>query len=168
MENGPQIEALLRRFNAELLSSDSATRVLERWFASPIAALRLQGPAKPLPAEHAQRLRLLAGEQILHRRVNLVAKGQVLCVAENWYIPERLTAEMNRALEHTTTPFGYVIAPLKPRRQTLSVITFWPDAQGGLDDAVMLEHRTVLTAADGRALSVVHEAYTKQIFRVAG
>ena len=168
MEDGPQAEALLRRFNAELLSSDSATRVLERWCGSPIAALQLEAPAKPLPAEHGQCLGLLTGEQILYRRVNLVATGQVLCAAENWYIPERLTAEMNHALEHTTIPFGYVIAPLKPRRQTLSAITFWPDARRGPDDAVILEHRTRLTAADGRALSVVHEAYTNQIFRVVG
>jgi chorismate-pyruvate lyase len=168
MEDGPQAEALLRRFNAELLSSDSATRVLERWCASPIAALRLEGPTKPLPTEHVQCLGLLAGERILYRRVNLVARGQVLCAAENWYIPERLTVEMNRALEHTTIPFGHVIAPLQPRRQTLSTLTFWPDARRGSDDAAILEHRTVLKASEGRALSVVHEAFTKQIFRVVG
>jgi chorismate-pyruvate lyase len=166
MEDGPQAEALLRRFNAELLSSDSATRVLERWCNSAIAALRLEAPAKPLPAEHAQCLGLLAGEQILYRRVNLVATGQILCAAENWYIPERLTVEMNRALEHTTIPFGYVIAPLKPRRQTLSTITFWPDVRRDPDDAAILEHRTLLMASDGRPLSVVHEAFTKQIFRI--
>jgi hypothetical protein len=41
--------------------------------------------------------------------------------AENWFVPQRLTAAMNDRLQTKDVPFGIVIAPLNPFRRTLLV-----------------------------------------------
>jgi chorismate-pyruvate lyase len=154
----PDGEALLiQRFHAALLASDSATALLEQWCGERVSALRVAVPAMALPAEHVPLLALRAGERVVHRRVKLVACGRVLCAAENWYVAERLTAAMNWALERTTTAFGHVVAPLRPKRRALAT-TLSEDRSG-----VVLEHRTLLTAGDGRAISIVHEGFTREI-----
>ena len=50
-----------------------------------------------------------------------------MSVADNWYLPERLSQEMNRRLETTDAPFGLVVRPLAFRRRTLSAAS---DPQG--------------------------------------
>jgi chorismate-pyruvate lyase len=160
----PDGEALLiQRFHAALLASDSATALLEQWCGARVSAQRVAVAAVALPAEHVPLLALQAGERVVHRRVKLVACGRVLCAAENWYVAERLTVAMNWALERTTTAFGHVVAPLRPTRRALA--TTWPpeDASG-----VVLEHRTLLTAGDGRPISIVHEGFTREILAAYG
>jgi chorismate-pyruvate lyase len=149
---------LIQRFHAALLASDSATALLEGWCGEPVSALRVAVPAMALPAEHVPLLALQTGERVVHRRVKLVAGGRVLCGAENWYVAERLTAAMNWALERTTMAFGHVVAPLRPKRRALATTLPPEDASG-----VVLEHRTLLTAGDGRAISIVHEGFTREI-----
>ena len=51
--------------------------------------------------------------------VQLTCGAHVLSDAENWYLPARLTADMNRRLEETEAPFGRVVAPLGFHRRTL-------------------------------------------------
>ena len=43
----------------------------------------------------------------------------VLSEADNWYVPSRLTPEMNRLLDTTDAPFGRVVQAVHFRRRTL-------------------------------------------------
>ena len=104
--------ALMERLNAEILGSRSATLTLETWCrdhalaAEPrIAARLVKGADKALTAEQRQRLQI-TDEQVTYRKVELQCGGNTLSEAENWYLPSRLTADMNRLLETTDTPFG--------------------------------------------------------------
>ncbi len=81
----------------------------------------------------------------------------MLSVAHNWYVPARLTPEMNRTLETSDTPFGKVVAPLGFRRERLG------SQRGRTAECpvgTVLSHRAVLKLADGRAISLVVECYT--------
>jgi hypothetical protein len=77
--------------------------------------------------------------------------------AENWYVPGRLTPEMNRALETGDTPFGTAIRPLQPTRRTLGVQ--W------LPGATAFRHRALVLDAGGRPLAFVVESYPRSIVR---
>jgi chorismate-pyruvate lyase len=132
--------ALVQTLNAELLASRSATLTLEKWCgehrlagadAAKIVARLIQGEAKPATAEQRQRLEVGPDEQLKYRRVQLLCGERVLSEADNWYVPSRLSAEMNRVLETTDTPFGKAVRELKPYRQTFAANVLWrPLAQG--------------------------------------
>lgn len=131
--------ALLQTLNAELLSHDSATLTLDRWcdahhLASPahIVAEQVRGADKPLPGDQRQVLAIGPGEPVRYRRVRLLCGSHVLSEADNWYVPSRLTPEMNHALETTNVSFGRVVQPLHFRRRTLSATLLWPAAAGRL------------------------------------
>jgi hypothetical protein len=106
--------------------------------------------------------------------VRLRCGAAVLSEADNWYVPGRLTPEMNRLLETTGTPFGRVVQPLAPYRRTFSMKALWsplpndlkrlPDGSGALDipDAI-LEHRAVLYTRDHRPFSEVVEVYQRGV-----
>ena len=79
-------------------------------------------------------------------------------VAENWYVPSRLTPEMNAALEHGDTPFGAVIRPLHPHRKPLEQVL------AGVAPYV-LRHRALVLDGEGRALAEVVENYTPAVLR---
>ncbi len=80
-------------------------------------ALREQGADKPLTAEQRARLGLGPDEQVRYRHVRLACGDRVLSEADNWYVPARLTPEMNAALEGSDAPFGRVVRPLAPVRR---------------------------------------------------
>jgi hypothetical protein len=124
--------ALIEQLNGELLASRSATTTLENWcgkhhMASParVIAIQERGAAREATAEDRAALDVSPTEPLRYRHVSLSCGGHVLSDAENWYVPSRLTPDMNHALDTTETPFGRVIAPLKPTRQTLSVERLW-------------------------------------------
>jgi hypothetical protein len=71
--------------------------------------------------------------------------------AENWYVPSRLTPEMNRALDSGDTPFGTAIRPLEPHRHTVA-IEWFPDGKG-------FRHRALVFDRDGHVLAAVVETY---------
>jgi chorismate-pyruvate lyase len=105
--------ALLQTLNAELLSHDSATLTLDRWcaahrLASParIVAERVAGAEQAATDEQRQLLGVSATEPVRYRRVRLTCGDHVLSEADNWYVPARLTPEMNRLLDTTDTAFG--------------------------------------------------------------
>jgi hypothetical protein len=178
--------ALLQTLNAELLSHDSATLTLDRWcdahhLASPakIVAVRDRGASKPATAELRRALGVGEAEPIRYRRVQLVCGRHVLSEADNWYVPSRLSPEMNRQLDTTDIAFGRAVQALHFQRRTLSAQLLWsplPDgwdtAGGALPDAgapvlaiphAVLEHRAVLTLPDGTPFSEVVETYTEQV-----
>ena len=112
--------ALLQTFNADLLSHDSATLTLERWcgvhgLAAPprIVAERVTAMDKTPTAEQRAELGVTPAEPIRYRRVRLRCGAVVLSEADNWYVPARLTAEMNTVLDSTDVPFGKAVQALQ-------------------------------------------------------
>jgi hypothetical protein len=177
--------ALIESLNADLLAHDSATLTIERWCAdhrladpARIVAERVSGADKPASAEVREALDVKPDELLGYRRVRLKCGDHVLSEADNWYVPARLTPEMNHVLETTDTPFGKAVATLHFRRHTLSADLLWrplpkgweldarpaPKEAGSLmiPDHV-LEHRAVLSTPDGEPFSEVVETYTSEV-----
>src|SRR5271156_6856407 len=177
--------ALIESLNADLLSHDSATLTLDRWCADPrladsarIVAERVHDVDKAATPEVRAALDVKADEPLGYRRVRLKCGDHVLSDADNWYVPARLTPEMNHVLETTDTPFGKAVAALRFRRHTLSANLLWrplpqdwetgaapaQDDKGALavPDHV-LEPRAVLSTPDGEPFSEVVETYTGEV-----
>jgi hypothetical protein len=179
--------ALIETLNAELLASTSATRTLERWCGehaladSPrIVAHRLAATADPgalSEAEAAVRADLKAPQPVAlrYRRVELACGQRVLSVAENWYVPSRLTAAMNRQLDDTQTPFGIVVQSLEVHRQTLAARLLWSPLPPGWErtglgaagpaggylapPSALFEHRALVVSGSNVPIAEVHEVY---------
>jgi chorismate-pyruvate lyase len=177
--------ALLQTLNADLLSHDSATLTLERWcgahaLASPprIVAERVSAAEKPPTPEQRAELGVTPAEPIRYRRVRLHCGAAVLSEADNWYVPGRLTAQMNTALDTTDVPFGKAVQALHFRRETLSSVMLWsPLPEGWEMNATaageraaplhipeqLLQHRAVLLLPDGTPFSEVVETYSGNV-----
>jgi len=180
--------ALIQSLNADLLSSESATRSLEKWcgehgLAEPprIIAHRVDGAAKPPSAEQRKRLKVGDEEAVRYRRVQLRCGEHILSEAENWYVPSRLSAEANRLLDTTETPFGVVARPIKPYRRTFAVKMLWSPLPDGwahrtngshppdgppatlVIPSALFEHRAVLYTPEHLPFSEVYEVYQRQI-----
>jgi hypothetical protein len=176
--------ALIQTLNAELLASRSATQTLEGWCrdrrlaeAPAIVARAITGAQKPPDADQRKRLEVSATEDVRYRRVQLRCGTHTLSEADNWYVPGRLTHEMNRQLETTQTPFGRVVAPLEPYRRTVAVRILWTPLPDGwerqarpADTAASLvvpdalfEHRAVLYTRDHKPFSEVVEVYQRPV-----
>lgn len=180
-----QALALLQTFNADLLSHDSATLTLERWcgahaLASPplILAERVTSLDKPPTSEQRAELGVTPTEPIRYRRVRLHCGAVVLAEADNWYVPGRLTPQMNTALDTTDVPFGKAVQALHFRRQTLSSVLLWSPLPEGWEmntttaggraaplhiPEQLLQHRAVLLLPDGTPFSEVVETYTGNV-----
>ena len=181
--------ALLQTLNADLLSHDSATQTLERWcedhrLASParIIAERVQGADREPSLEQRVGLKVAPAEQVRYRHVRLRCGALVLSEADNWYVPSRLTPQMNAQLESSDTPFGKVVLPLHFQRHTVSAKLLWLPLPEGwetqprsirnatpiqIPDKV-LEHRAVLVLPDGMPISEVVETYTGNVLAFLG
>jgi hypothetical protein len=183
--------ALMQTLNAELLASRSATETLERWCgdhhlaAEPrIAARLVTGADKPPSPEQRQRLQIGPADPVKYRHVRLQCGSHVLSEADNWYVPARLTADMNRRLDTTDTPFGTVVRPLEPVRQTLAATMLWSPlpprwevgaadhasnvANGTIDmPPALFAHRAVLVTADRVPFAEVYEVYQREILAFA-
>lgn len=165
---------LLNSLNADLLSHDSATATLEHWcdarrLATPphIVAEKDLGALKPPTPEQRRLLRVAPADRVSYRHVRLRCGSLVLSEADNWYVPGRLTPEMNRLLETTDQPFGRVIQSLHFQRQTISSRLLWqPLAAGQSVPARVLRHRALLTLPDGTPLSEVEETYTDNVLAI--
>lgn len=146
-----------------LASHDSATAALEQWcqqqgLANPARVVAQQMPGQLVgePADLRALLDVNAGEVLGSRHVHLTCGGRLLSQAQNWYVPARLTAEMNAALASTATPFGKVAAPLGFRRELIETRRgAGPDCPAG----TVLFQRAILRLPDGRPLAHVLECY---------
>jgi hypothetical protein len=142
---------------AAIAHGASASTVLQAWCAAhglpPLLAQRLAGQAAP--PDGAVRAALGAGpdQTVRYRHVRLACGGKVLSEADNWYLPDRLSAAMNHILETTDTPFGLVVRPLNFTRRTLQVTH-------SADPDHRLEIRAVLVSAAGAPFSYVVEDYS--------
>lgn len=179
--------ALLNGLNADLLSHDSATLTLDRWCSShkladpaKIVAEQVPGADKPAETEVRELLKVGDSERINYRRVKLTCGSHVLSEADNWYVPARLTDEMNHVLETTNTAFGRAVQALQFQRHTVSAELLWQPLWNGWDVGVLmpsppdwsvrrqppdflLQHKAYLTRADGTPFSVVVESYTRDV-----
>ena len=177
--------ALLETLNADLLSNDSATLTLDRWceahkMATPakIVAERVHDNDKDPTDEVRKLLAVSPGDPVRYRHVRLHCGAHVLSEADNWYVPARLTPEMNRVLDTSDTPFGRAVQALHFHRRTLSARLLWaalpegwemsrtlgPPGKGPLQiPAQTIQHRAVLSLADGTPFSVVVETYTNEV-----
>ncbi|GAA0745526.1 hypothetical protein CA233_02985 [Sphingomonas sp. ABOLD] len=142
----------------DLLASPTATALLERRCGAPVVAEVDRTAQKDPTPEQRTRLGIGPDERVVYRSVVLSCAGVALSVAENWYVPARLTPEMNAALEQGDTPFGAVIRPLHPHRKPLEQVL------GGVAPYV-LRHRALVLDGEGRALAEVVENYTPAVLR---
>ncbi|HVW70876.1 MAG TPA: hypothetical protein VHB68_17985, partial [Steroidobacteraceae bacterium] len=177
--------ALLETLNADLLSNDSATLTLDRWcdahkMATPakIVAERVHGDDKAPTEEVRQLLGVSATDPVRYRHVRLHCGGHVLSEADNWYVPARLTPDMNQVLDTTDTAFGRAVQALHFHRRTLSARLLWSPLPQGWEmagklpkaahgalriPAETIQHRAVLSLPDGTPFSVVVETYTGEV-----
>ena len=157
--------------STQVLSANSATRTLEQWCREKgigngtIRAL-CNPDATYQPVDDDSRDALdhpAAGSNIAFREVKLVTGDVELVTAFNWYLPGNLTHGMRRQLQTTDTPFGFVVAPLSPRRRT-----FFERRQSPANpfdfSRPAFEHHALVTRGDGAPLAVVHEHFSWKLF----
>ena len=178
--------ALVETANASVLASSSATLALDAWCAehrlaptgTKVVAHLVRGAEVPASSETRKRLEAGADEPIKYRRVELACGDRILSVADNWYVPARLTAEMNQALDTSDIAFGRAVLALGFSRRTFAVNLLWhplPEhwemqAAPGITAGGMLaipdalfEHRAVLYRKDGVPFSEVRETYQRAL-----
>jgi chorismate-pyruvate lyase len=177
--------ALLQTLNADLLSHSSATLTLESWCAAHdlapeahLLARRVKDVDKVPTADQRRDLGVSDTEPVKYRRVQLYCGERLLSEADNWYIPSRLTAEMNRQLDETDISFGRVVQPLRFHRETQSAEILWSPLDKGWEMKApgkagngpleiprhVLQHRAVLYTHDNVPFSEVIETYTNELF----
>lgn len=176
--------AVMEQLNGALLASHSATQTLEAWCAAHhmadparVIAQLVPGPDKPISDEQRARLQISVDEPVRYRHVRLTCGAHVLSDADNWYVPSRLTPEMNKLLETTDIPFGRVVLPLHPQRQTLAAERLWSPLPVGWEMGVvpvvggdsggpliiptfLFRHRALVLDDQHRPISEVAETYT--------
>jgi len=161
-ESRLEVLALMQTLNGDLLAASSATRTLETWCgehhlaAEPkIVATKIDGVRKEPSAEQLQRLDVRDASQVRYRRVELRCGAHVLSEADNWYVPARLTPEMNALLETTDTPFGKAVQPLRPYRRTISATMLWTPLPRGWE----LQPRSRFRSHSRRTLAIPRELF---------
>jgi chorismate-pyruvate lyase len=182
--------ALIEELNGALLANRSATATLENWcgahhMADParIIAIADRQAKKPLSTPDRAALAVGPNENVIYRRVALACGSHILSQAENWYVPARLTPQMNMLLTTTDAPFGRVVANLHAARQTLSVERLWSPLPAGWENgpivneqhvsgalaipAAIFRHRAVLYDSQRRPIALVVETYTGEILNFA-
>ncbi|MGV1905017.1 hypothetical protein [Agrobacterium cavarae] len=172
--------ATVQDLSVQLLSQDSATLTLEHWCAdhklaepAKISAVRLKD-MKTAPDVVRHQLNVSASDPLGYRHVLLKCGDLVLSEADNWYVPDRLTTDMNQTLDTTDTPFGKVVLPLHFQRHTVSSQLIWqplpehwemgqaipPGHSTALEiPQTLITNEAVLTKPDGTPISFVIENY---------
>ncbi|CAF1596373.1 unnamed protein product [Didymodactylos carnosus] len=137
---------------------------------------------KVISDEQRKQLNISSDETVCYRHVYIKCGQLILSMADNWYVPSRLTDEMNNLLNTTNIPFGKIVAPLRFRRHTLTSQLLWEPLT---DDWEMksfaslhtmydgnkclifpykiLEHKAILYT-DDIPFSLVTETYTRELF----
>ena len=157
-----QAEVLAQKLSADILASSSATLTLEKWCADhamaaepKIVARLVREAVQPASSETLARLGATQAE-VKYRRVQLYCGTHLFSEADNWYVPRRLTPEMNRLLDETDTPFGKAVQALAPSRRTLSRTTLH-------SPTALFEHAAVLYSASRQPIAEVRETYQRGV-----
>ncbi|WP_310531819.1 hypothetical protein [Novosphingobium sp.] len=157
--------ATLDAFEAKLAEHDSATVALGEWcamrqIADPAQITvsdRRQVSSNDPPAKMRRLLGIGSRDSFTMRHVHLDCGGKTLSIAWNWYVPGRMTPEMNAALASTSTPFGKVATPLRFRREAIDTV------KGPADNCpaeTISTHLARLILPDGKPLAYLVECYT--------
>jgi chorismate-pyruvate lyase len=153
-------------FEANLASHASATQALQQWCdarkLAPGETIRVEfvrGADEAPPADLRTILGVSAEEPLGYRHVRLVCGAHVLSDAHNWFVPARLTPDMNRQLAETTVPFGRIAASLNFTREPLSAAR---RGDPGCPADAISTHRARLILPDGRPLAFVVECYSTE------
>jgi hypothetical protein len=161
------IPALIQDLSARLTSGATATETLLAWCdehglsEGPITVnIRQRFSPAVVPDDVLLALKLVPSEGISYRHVQLMRGSLPLAAAENWFVPQRLPADMNEALIRTNVPFGRVVAPLHPFRRTL-------DAHLPSHSEIILAHKAVILSNAGTALAFVKESYSLDLVSFA-
>ena len=159
-------DQVIAAFEANLASHASATAALQLWCdqrgifpGAAITADFVTGADEPPPADIRKLLGVEPGEPLGYRHVRLRCGEHVLSDAHNWFVPARLTPEMNRQLAETQVPFGRIAASLNFSREPLAAAR---RGDPGCPDNAISTHRARLVLPDGRPLAFVVECYTAE------
>ncbi|MGH6836807.1 MAG: hypothetical protein ACREC9_14995 [Methylocella sp.] len=178
--------ALIETLNGRLLAATcTATEVLDKWCADhklasePVVhARKISGTQKPVSPEQRQRLQVGPEEEVAYRHVELICGDHVLAEADNWYVPSRVGAEINRVLTTTDTPFGRAVQDLKPVRRNFSVEILWKPLPDGWELGPLpaerptatltmpwrlFQHRAVIYNDKHEPFSEVREMFTREV-----
>ena len=145
--------AAVLSLHRKLLAGESATAVLREVFGDPVWIARAPEEMRASRAQCAA-LGLAGPDEVTHRRVVLMAAGRPVSDADLWYVPARLWPGMAAVLLNSTTPFGTVVAPMQPRRETLAA------RMCTTGEAYALHHEAILRVGD-LPIALVHEFYRK-------
>lgn len=141
-----------------------------------IRAIRNKSINKPATADIREALAVDDKEKIGYRRVELTCGKHILSEADNWYVPSRLTPEMNLLLDTTETPFGTAVKALHFSRHTLDLTLLWsplpnnwglllpkvPNGNGPLAiPSLVLQNRAVLLINGNQPISLVVKSYRR-------
>jgi chorismate-pyruvate lyase len=186
-ESRLEILALMQTLNADILASPSATQSLEKWCRDhkmtndPRIVARLVNDFHKVPtAEQLQRLQVTNSNEVKYRRVELYCGNHLFSKADNWYVPGRLTAAINKLLETSDTPFGKAVQELHPYRRTFAVKILWSPLPVGWEQELsarvqarkagkltipkdLFEHNAILYTSDNKPFSEVSEIYQRQV-----
>jgi hypothetical protein len=181
-----EILALIEALNTRVLcASCTVTEALEKWCADhklasdpKVHARLIPGAEKPISTEQRQRLQIGPTERVTYRHVELSCGGHILVEADNWYVPGRVGAEIDRVLTTTDMPFGRAVQSLKPNRENLSVDILWkplpdgweleppPADKPGQELAMpwhLFQHRAVIYDGEHVPFSEVREIFTREV-----
>ena len=152
-------------FEGNLAGHSSATAALQQWCdtrgiapGETIAVEFVAGADEAPPADLRGILGVSAEVPLGYRHVRLVCGTVVLSDAHNWFVPARLTAEMNRQLNDTRVPFGRVAASLNFTREPLAAAR---RGDPGCPVDAISTHKARLLLPDGKPIAYVVECYTE-------
>ncbi len=161
----------IERLRSDLRDNRSATRTLEAWCRThhlgdpPVvrALVKSKTTVSSDSAEYAT-LGVGASETVRLRHVLLTCGACILSEARNWYVPARLTAEMNQRLDATDLPFGKVVACLDFERHTLASTLLWRPQSLCEVPEHLFENRAILTQGPDRLpFAVLVETYRRGV-----
>ncbi len=158
-------DAVIDAFQANLAAHASATKALGQWCKArgidpegQITVQFVRGADEASPADLRATLSVSAEEPLGYRHVKLVCGSAVLSEAHNWFVPARLSPEMNRQLAASDVPFGTVAASLAFTREPLASAR---RGDPGCPAGAIATHRALLRLPDGQPLALVVECYTE-------
>lgn len=159
------VNQTIAAFEANLAGHASATAALQQWCdqraiapGETIAVQFVTGADEAPPADIRTILGLSPDAPLGYRHVRLVCGPHVLSDAHNWFVPSRLTADMNRQLAETQVPFGRIAASLNFARLPLDAAR---RGDPGCPENAISTHRARLILPDGQPLAFVVECYSE-------
>src|SRR5687768_11537333 len=131
VERAYALDDAARMLATQVLASSSATEALRTWcadyqLASPAAIRALkQATINPVTLNQRLLLNVTEAEPVEYRNVELYCGERLMSSAELWYVPSRLTPEMQAELKESDRPFGAVVGALELSRRTDDVERLW-------------------------------------------